>query len=150
MTRRERVLAVERAPCKVAESSRNRNPHPRPAPADLADNAAGLLGGTRRSVDVGAPQIVLDVIGGAPVGEASGEALGQPDRPIGRSEQQCARIREVVVPPSEPATTRPETSPNSNFSALHSVRIGEFLQIAKALFLKSAFADSEPRCTYPS
>ena len=32
------------------------NPHPRPAPANLADNAADLLGGTGRSVDVGAPQ----------------------------------------------------------------------------------------------
>ncbi len=93
---------------------------------------------------------MLDVIGGAPGGEASGEALGQLDRPMGRSEQQCTGIREVIVSPSEPPTTRPETSPNSNFSALHFVRIGEFLQIVKALFYKSTFADSEPRCTYPS
>ena len=61
-----------------------------------------------------------------------------------------APASEVIAPPSNSATTtRPETSPNSNRSALHSVGIGVLLCVVKFLFRRRTFADSEPRCTYP-
>ena len=59
---------------------------------------------------------VLDQSGIAAVGEAGGEALDQPDRPVGRAQQQRAGIR-VIAPPSNAATTaRPSTGANSNSS----------------------------------
>ena len=61
-----------------------------------------------------------------------------------------APASDVMAPPSNLATTsRPETTPNPHRSTLHSVRIGEFLQLAEDLCYKGIFAESEPRCTYP-
>src|SRR4051812_31074833 len=60
-----------------------------------------------------------------------------------------APASEVIVPPSNPATTcRPSTGANPNRSALHSVGIGEFLRFAVRLCRRRTFADSEPQCTY--
>ena len=62
-----------------------------------------------------------------------------------------APTSDVMAPPAKLATTsRPETTPNPHRSALHSVGIGEFLQLVEDPCYKRTFADSEPRCTYPS
>ena len=61
-----------------------------------------------------------------------------------------APTSDVMAPPAKLATTsRPAASPNPHRSALHSVGIGKFLQLAEDPCYKRTFADSEPRCTYP-
>ena len=63
----------------------------------------------------------------------------QPDRPIGRPQQQRAGIRRDP-PPSKAATTaRPSTGANSNNSALHSVGIGALLESALSLCSQNNF-----------
>ena len=58
------------------------------------------------------------------IGEAGGELAGQADRPV-VAPSSSAPASEVIVPPSNPATTaRPSTAWKLDRSALHSVGIG--------------------------
>ena len=109
---------------------------------------------------------MLDQLRPPPVAEARRKPLRQPD-PLRRlsiryvdgtlatsarsaASGSSAPTSDVMAPPAKLATTsRPETTPNPHRSALHSVGIGEFLQLAEDLCCKGTFADSEPRCTYP-
>jgi hypothetical protein len=111
--------------------------------------------------------LMLDQSRPPAVAEARRKALRQPD-PLRRlsiryadgtlatsarsaASGSSAPTSDVMASPAKLATTsRPETTPNPHRSALHSVGIGEFLQLAEDLCCKGTFADSEPRCTYPS
>jgi hypothetical protein len=84
------------------------------------------------------------------VGEACGEAFGQPDRPIGLSPSSNAPASKVTAPPLKAATTlRPSADANLNSVALHSVGTGELLCFSKSPCCRTTLADSEPRCSYP-
>ena len=61
----------------------------------------------------------------APIREAGGEPLDQPDRPVGRAQQQRAGIRGDRPAVERRHHRRPSTGAKSNRSALHSVGIGE-------------------------
>jgi len=84
-----------------------------------------------------------------PVGEAGREALDEPDRPVGRPEQQPAGVRgdraaieirhhSAAIDPCNPIGF-----------ALHSVGIGEISCVDRSLCRRSTFPRSGPRCTYP-
>jgi hypothetical protein len=81
--------------------------------------------------------------------ETVGKPAHEPDRPIGRPEQQPP-ASDVTAPPSKAATTwRPSTTSYPNRSRLHCVGIGELLCFALTICRRRTIADSEPRCTYP-
>ena len=79
------------------------------------------------------------------------DVTAETEWPIARSVAPKSRApaSEVIVPPSNPATTdRPATGANSIRSALHSVGIGAFLRLSLRLCCRRTFAHSEPQCTY--
>ena len=65
--------------------------------------------------------LVLHQFGGARVGEAGGEPLGQPDGTIGLAQQQGTGIRGDRAAVELATTARPSTAGNSNRAGLHSV-----------------------------
>ena len=82
--------------------------------------------------------------------EAGREALDEPDRPVGRSEQQPAGVWVVIAPPPKSTiTARPATRANPIGFALHSVGIGELSCWDRSPCCRSTLPPSGPRCTYP-
>lgn len=87
---------------------------------------------------------MLDQVRAAMIAKASCKAPHQIDRSIGGAQKQRSSIRRHQPSIKGASTARPSTTPKSNRSALHSVRIEAFLESSQSPSRKRTFADSRP------